>query len=219
MRCLVDRKKSVPFGRGIAAIHRLGPVEAGITPGNEVAMEVSDIPVSIRKDCVVGRVRLEFHRLQVRFVILRFRARVGLDQRLYGFLHQPDAYPFAVLLANDRPVMRSVNGEFLFRHAVIGLVRDDDLCRGDGALLISVFVVEAAVLLFDRFQIFVHGIHAARSVHPAGAVIKSLINEELAPGHGAVSIQPFVAHHLQFRPEEEGGVRIDQQQGVMRDGI
>src|ERR1051326_7234450 len=50
-------------------------------------------------------------------------------------------------------------------------------------------------------------------------VIEPLINEELSPGCGPISVQPFLADHLQLRSEEERGVRIDQQQSVMRDSV
>ena len=55
---------------------------------------------------------------------------------------------------------------------------------------------------------------AARSVHPADVRVEALIDEELPPGHGAICIQPFFAHHLQLGPEIERRVRIDQQQRV-----
>src|SRR5437764_12159121 len=46
-------------------------------------------------------------------------------------------------------------------------------------------------------------------------LVESLIDKKLTPGHGAVSIQSFVAGHLQFRSEVEGRVGIDQQQRMM----
>jgi hypothetical protein len=52
-------------------------------------------------------------------------------------------------------------------------------------------------------------------VHPPGAVVEPLVDEELAPRHRAVGIQALVAHHLQFRPEVKRGVGIDEQQRVM----
>ena len=56
-------------------------------------------------------------------------------------------------------------------------------------------------------------------MHPAGALVEALVDEELAPGHGAVGVEPFVADHLQFGAEEERGVGIDQQQGVVVGGV
>ena len=44
--------------------------------------------------------------------------------------------------------------------------------------------------------------------------VEALIDEELAPGDRAISVQPLVAAHLQFGPEEEAGVRVDHQQGM-----
>ena len=60
---------------------------------------------------------VELHGLAERFVVFRFGADVGLGQRLHGLLHQADADPFAVLLADDRTVMAEVDGELLLGHA------------------------------------------------------------------------------------------------------
>ncbi len=52
-------------------------------------------------------------------------------------------------------------------------------------------------------------------MHPAGAFVEALVDEELAPRDCAIGIQAFFAGHLQFGAEEERGVGIDQQQRVM----
>ncbi len=56
-------------------------------------------------------------------------------------------------------------------------------------------------------------------MHPPRAVIESLVHKELPPRHRPIRIQPRVARHLQLRPEEEGSMRIDQQQCMMPRGI
>ena len=124
--------------------------------------------------------------------------------------------PLAVCFAHDRTVMRAIDGEFLLRHPVIRLVRHRDFAHRDGTLFGAVLVEVAVALLRHGFEILVDGIDAAGGVHPTGAVVEALVDEELAPGDGAVGIEAFVAHHLQFGAEEERRVRIDQQQRVMR---
>ena len=56
-------------------------------------------------------------------------------------------------------------------------------------------------------------------MHPARAVVEALIDEELAPGGGSVSVEAFFTGHLKFGAEEERGVGIDEQQGVVREGV
>ncbi len=88
------------------------------------------------------------------------------------------------------------------------------------ALFGSVFVEEAvAFLADDGFEILIDGVDAAGGVHPAGAVVEALIDEELAPGDGSVGVEAFVAGHLQLGAKEEGGVRVDEQQRVVVDGV
>ena len=70
------------------------------------------------------------------------------------------------------------------------------LDRFERALLGAVLVEKAIAFLDHGFQIFINRIDPAGSMHPSGAVVEALIDEELAPGRCAIGIQPFVAHHL-----------------------
>ena len=74
----------------------------------------------------------------------------------------------------------------------------------------AVAIKDPAVLVDDGLQKLVHRIGMAGSVHPAKAVVKTLVKEELAPGGGPIGVEAIVAGHLQFAAEIEGGVRIDQ---------
>jgi hypothetical protein len=51
-------------------------------------------------------------------------------------------------------------------------------------------------------------------VHPAQAIVEPLVDEELAPGGGAVGVEAFAAGDLLFGAEEEAGVRVDEQEGA-----
>ena len=205
----------VPFGRGIAAIDWFGPVELGVALRDEVGMEVGDGAVRVSVDRVVRRVGVQLHRLAERLVVLRFGARVGLRQRFQRLLHQPDAHPLAVRLAHDRAVMCPVDGEVFLRHSGGSFVGHGNLRRGYRPLLGAVPISEAVALLRHGLEILVDVVDAARCVHPAGAVVESLVDEELAPGQRAVHVQAFLADHLRFGPEEKRGMRIDQQQRVL----
>src|SRR5260221_3274093 len=41
---LFDRLRSPPFGRGVAAVHRMRVIELGIALGNEVSMKIGNRP-------------------------------------------------------------------------------------------------------------------------------------------------------------------------------
>src|SRR5712691_10517116 len=88
--------------------HWFGPIESGVALRNEVGVEVGDRAVGVGVDRVVGRVGVQLHRLLERLVALGLRARVRLRERLERLLHQPDAHPLALRLADDGPVMRAV---------------------------------------------------------------------------------------------------------------
>ena len=72
---LIDIQQALPFGCGICAIDRFGPVEVNVAFGNEVAVEVGDGAAGIGKDGVVGRIGFEFHGLAEGFVVPGFGAR------------------------------------------------------------------------------------------------------------------------------------------------
>ena len=115
--------------------------------------------------------------------------------------------------------MRAVDGEFLFGHSVAGFVRHGDFLCGDRAVFVAVLVVEAIAFFPHCFEILAHRVHTARGVHPSGALVETLVDEELAPRDSAVGIKPFVAHHLKLGPEIKRSMRIDQQQRVVRRGV
>src|SRR5688572_30001005 len=183
--------KPAPLGLGITAIYRLGPVEAGIPPGNEITVEVRDVTVGVCKDRVIRRVGLKLHRLPVLLVVLRLSASVRLGQRLDRLLHYAEADPLAVRLADDGPVMGTVNGKLLFGQSLECLVWDGDLGCHYRTQVVAVSVEKTISLFLDCLQILVDGVYAARSMHPAGAFIEALIDEELAPRGSAVNIQSF----------------------------
>ncbi len=99
------------------------------------------------------------------------------------------------------PCMRAIHRELLLGHSVIGLVGDGDFLRYHGELFVPVLVIVAAIFFLHGLEIFADGVDTARRVHPADVRVEALIDKELAPGHGAIGIQAFVARHLQLRPE------------------
>ena len=73
--------------------------------------------------------------------------------------------------------------------------------RFDGALLNTVSVPQLGIDLGNVFDEVVHEIKTGRCMHPTGLFIKTLVNEELSPGHGAVSVQTLLANHMNFAPK------------------
>ena len=92
---------------------------------------------------------------------------------------------------------------FFFGHAARGFVWHGDFAGLDWQILFAVFAVVAVALFLDGFEIKAELAYAARSVHPAGAGVESLVHEKLPPGHGTVGVEPILAGHLQFGAEEK----------------
>src|ERR1051326_6684891 len=84
--------------------------------------------------------------------------------------------------------MRSpVNRELLPGHSVRGLVRNRNSSHSHGPVVVLISEKKAVVLLDYRFQVLVDVIDATGRVHPAHALIESLVDEELTPGYRARS--------------------------------
>ena len=215
MRYLVKRHQFLPIGSRIAAIHRLGVIKTRITLWDEVSVPVSDVTVGIREDRVVRRVGLQLHGLAVSCIAARLRSQKALLQRRDRRIHQSEGDPVIAIVAYHRAVVVVISVEDAFLHALRGLVPQGDLPAFEAALFGPILVSETATLWDDGLQVFVHRIHVAGGVHPTGAVIEALIDKHLSPGHCAVGVEPFIAGHLQLRPEEKRRVRIDQKQSVM----
>ena len=210
----VGRHQGFPFGRRVGAVDRLRPVEAAVALRDEVGMEVTDVAVGVRVDRIVRRVRMQFHRVAKLFVVARLRTRVRLNERVHRVLHQPDAHPSAVLLADDGAVVGEICREFFLAHAGGGFVRDGDVLDGDRPIFVAVAVDEPALLASHGLEVLVDVVDAARRVHPAGAVVEALVDEELAPRDRAICVQPLLARHLRLGAEKERRVRVDQQERV-----
>ncbi len=105
------------------------------------------------------------------------------------------------------------------RRPVLRSVRHDHRAGLHRPLFGAVFVDVPAALVRHRLEVLVDVVDAAGRVHPAGAIVEPLVDEELAPRERAVRVQALVAHHLRFGAEEEGRVRIDQQQRVVSGGV
>src|SRR6185295_8926063 len=106
---------ALPVGRRVAAVHRLGPVEASVALRDKIGMEVRDIALRVREDRVVRRVGMQLHHLAELLDVDRLGPGVRLGQRLDRLLHQPDTDPFAVGFTYHRTMLGAVNGELLFR--------------------------------------------------------------------------------------------------------
>ena len=76
-------------------------------------MIIGNVSVGVGVDCVIRRVRSQLHARVELFVVLRLGARIGLSECLYRFLHELDAHPFSVLLADYRSMMTVVHSETL----------------------------------------------------------------------------------------------------------
>ncbi len=206
--------QALPFGGRVAAIDRMLEVEPGIAARDEIAVEIGDIAVCIRIDGVVRGVGAQLHRFVEFLVVARLGAQERLRERLERLVHQLHGDPLAVPGPHDGAVVAVVHLHRLAGHAAGGLVRQLDIDRLQRALLVAVLVEILAIPVDDGFQVFVDDVAATGRMHPAHPVVKTLVHEELAPGHGAVGVQPLPAVHLHFGTEIERRMRVDHQQRV-----
>ncbi len=91
------------------------------------------------------------------------------------------------------------HGEGASLHAILRLVAQRDLLRSKGPRLRAIFVgvtAWAARRGDDGLCIFVYRIDVAGSVHPSGAIVEALIDEDLPPRDRSVGVQTLVAGDL-----------------------
>ena len=211
-----DRMQALPFGGGIAAVDRALPVETGIAFGQEVAVEVGDIAVCIGVHRVVGRIGAQLHRLVEVLVAACLGARIRLREGLERLLHQLDRDPLAVLGAHDGAVVAAIGSDRARGHAGGGLVGQRNVLGLHLALAVTVFVEHLAIALDHGLEVFVDDVAPAGGVHPPGALVEALVDEELSPGDRAVGIEALFAGHVDFGPEVERGMRVNEQQRPAR---
>ena len=56
-------------------------------------------------------------------------------------------------------------------------------------------------------------------MHPSGLFAEALIDEELPPRDRTIGVQAFLAHHVDFRAEEERRMRVDVEESFARGAI
>src|SRR4051812_41405123 len=56
-------------------------------------------------------------------------------------------------------------------------------------------------------------------MHPAGAVVESLVDEELTPRYRAVVVEALLTRNLHLGAEEKRGVRIDEKERVVGERV
>ena len=192
---------ALPFGCRIAAVHRAGEIKFQVTPGNEIAVKISDAAVGVRIDSIVGSVGAQLLGLAKRCIVSGLGAQVRLFQRRHRILQQPDRDPLVVLGTDDRSVMAVIHGE-VARHQLAVLPEGDGEVRDfQRSQLLAISVEKPTGFIDDGFGIFIDRIAAVGSVHPAVVRIEPLVDEELPPGRGAIDVQPLLADHLQFGAE------------------
>src|SRR5258706_7945222 len=138
--------RSPPFGRRVAAVHRVPVVEPGITPGNEISMEIGDRPVGVRINRIVGSVGAHILRLAERGVIRSLGAQIRLRERRHRVLQQLDGDPAPALAADDGTMMAAV-------HRESSMPSPDALLEGNGDSVNFEFWPGAAVAVLETVRI------------------------------------------------------------------
>ena len=177
--------------------------------------------VRVGVDGVVGGVGLELHHLHVGAPVARLCQGVGLLQRFHRLEHHGLAHPAPIGGAADNGAVAGAEGRDAQggEAAGGGAVGQGDARRGNRAQDVAVTGERAVALVHDGLKVAVHRVRMAGGVHPAQPVVEALVDEELAPGDGAIGVEPLVAGHLQLGAEVERGVRVDQQQRVVVHGV
>ena len=75
--------------------------------------------------------------------------------------------------------------------------------------LVTIAIVQHAIRSLDTLSKLIHKVGSGGGVHPAGVFIKTLINEELAPGHCAIGIKPLFTDHMDLAAKKERGMGVD----------
>ena len=215
LRRVLQGVQALPVRSRVRAVDRLGVIETVVAHRDELRVQIGDLALGAGEQGVVRRIGLQLGHLHEAGVVGGLGAQERLLQGRDRLVHQGDADPLAAFLADDGAAMRLVDGEaFLSWNPVVAQVRHGDHLALQRAQFVAVLVEALAVLLDDGLGELVDHIDAAGGMHPAGLGVEALVDEELAPGRGAVGVETLVAGDLHLRTEEEAGVRVDQQQGL-----
>src|SRR5690606_29606873 len=96
--------------------------------------------------------------------------------------------PALAVPPHDRPAVREVRSERALAHPALRAVRDRDRARRHGAQLVTVAVEVAPVPANRGLEEPVDVVDAAGRVHPPGALVEALVDEELPPCDRAVRV-------------------------------
>src|SRR5690606_38324232 len=113
-----------------------------------------------------------------------------------------------VFLTDDRAMVAGIGGERAFAEAaIVAAIAQSHVTAHQRPQLLAVAIAQLPVIAtHDGLGELIDVVDTAAGVHPARTWIEALVDEELAPGHGTIGIQSFIAAHLQFRAEEEAGM-------------
>src|ERR1700722_18672498 len=142
--------QSLPVGRRIGAVNRVGVVESIVTPWNELRDEEGDVSVGVAIDRVVRGIGFELHRFHEGRVVASFRQQVRLTQCLNGLLHQRDTDPAPILCLDHGPMVSAVHRESPDCELSVPVAVGNTYSRDpDWSLLVSVPIVIASALVYD----------------------------------------------------------------------
>src|SRR4029079_8373789 len=119
-----------------------------------------------------------------------------LIQRAHRVPHHAEAEPFVALAPDDGTVLREINLERASRCSARCAIRDRDRASLHRGHILAVAITPGFAVLHRRLEERVDVVDAARCVHPSCTLVESLIDEELSPGDGAISVEALVARHL-----------------------
>ena len=186
---LVHGVHALPVGGWVAAVDWFGVVELRVTPRHEIAVEVGDVPFAVGKHRVVRRVRTQVHHCAEAGIVRLPRARVRLRQRCDRVPVDARGDPVVAAPVGNWPVVRSVQRELAFAELITVPEFQRDVKGFDRPRLVTVLIHELFVDLAHALDEFVHEVDVGRRVHPTGVLVEPLVDEELPPGDGTISVR------------------------------
>lgn len=211
-----DSVVALPFGGADAAVYRFSPVVAGIPLGNPVAVPVGYISFGIGIHRIVADIALQVKGPPELLQPPGPGALPALDQPFQQAVVGTQAQVLPVSPGHDRTMMRMqrVYGYRLPLIIIFKMQGHRFLLHGQLPALVGIRIPLS--VRFNFFLVTVCRIHITGCMHPAAVLVKSLVDEELSPGDGAIGVQSLLADHMHFGTEIKTGVWVDVEDSLTR---
>ena len=172
-------------------------------------MEISNIPICIRINSIVGGIGTDVHHFLKLRMITQLGSGKALCQSIYRIPIDFGYYPFIIKFVRHWTMMRAIHGKRFFLDLASYFILDRNRKFSYSSAFLSIFVGQFSFCLCHILHKFIDKIHSCGGMHPSCFFIESLIDKKLSPSHCAIGIQAFFTDHMDFWSEIKRSVRID----------